>query len=298
MVPRATNSGASTHRIRIPLPFATPEVESGPSIQKVIARARIPTVCEEAACPNYGECWSSGRATFLILGDRCTRRCHFCNITTGRPAPLDPEEPGRLALAVREMGLEHVVITSVTRDDLVDGGAAHFAAAVEELHRISGDVTVEILIPDFKGETKNLEKVWKSKPELINHNVETVASLYQKVCPQARYDRSLKVLRESAEQGFLTKSGLMLGLGESMMEVRDLLLDLRNCGVQMVTIGQYLSPGPQSLPVEKVVSPEEFLELEEFTLRLGFLHVESGPLVRSSYHAGRALKTKKNRPAP
>ena len=245
------------------------------------------TVCEEARCPNLAECWGEGTATFMILGDVCTRACGFCAVATGRPTGLDREEPGRVAEAVSAMGLRHAVITSVNRDDLPDGGAEVFAATVREVRRRNPGVTVEVLVPDFRGAPGALETVMAEAPEILNHNVETVPRLYRQVRPGARYRRSLDLLRRAGElrPGTTTKTGVMLGLGETAAELDALMADLVEHRVDILTAGQYLQPTPRHLPVVRFVPPEEFAGLAERGRRLGLRHVEAGPLVRSSYHA-------------
>lgn len=281
---------------KISVKFATPaDFEEDNNLQlftkKIIQKNRLNTVCEEASCPNLNHCWSLGTATFLIMGDTCTRRCKFCDIKTGKPMPLDPEEPIRLAKTIKEMKLKHVVITSVDRDDLKDCGSSHFANCILEVRRQTPDTTIEVLIPDFKAKEENLKKIWEAKPDIINHNLETVPSLYKKVCPQSNYQNSLKVLELSSKNGFLTKTGLILGLGETIEEVKETIIDAKNSGVHILTIGQYLRPGQKNLPVEKFYPLEVFLDLKSFAEELGFLYVESGPLVRSSFHAKNALET-------
>jgi lipoic acid synthetase len=244
------------------------------------------TVCEEARCPNLGECWDRGTATFMILGDVCTRACGFCAVKTGLPgrAP-DPEEPRRVAEAVAAMGLRHAVITSVNRDDQRDGGAAIFAATIAEIRRRLPGCAVEVLIPDFKGEWSALETVLSARPDILNHNTETVPRLYRKVRPGARFERSLELLRRSKDAGLLTKSGIMVGLGEEPSEVEETIRRIREAGTDILTLGQYLRPSLQHLPLVRYYTPEEFAEMKSFALGLGYGHVESGPLVRSSYHA-------------
>jgi lipoic acid synthetase len=232
-----------------------------------------------------GECWNSGTATFMILGDICTRSCGFCAVKTGRPAELDAEEPNRVADAIKTMGVKHAVITSVNRDELPDGGAAIFAETIRRVRAVSPSVRIEVLIPDFRGVQWALDLVIDAKPDVLNHNTETVPRLYQVVRPQAKYERSLMVLDMSKRRGMVTKSGLMLGLGERMREVLDVMEDLRGVDCDILTLGQYLQPTPQHLPVDRFVHPEEFAEFKRLGLEMGFRHVESGPLVRSSYHA-------------
>ena len=244
------------------------------------------TVCEEARCPNIGECWNRGTATFMILGDVCTRACGFCAVKTGLPAgPPDLGEALRVAQAVARMGLRHAVITSVNRDDRKDGGASVFAACIREVRSAVPDCRVEVLIPDFKGDWDALGIVIAARPDVLNHNTETVPRLYRTVRPGARFSRSLELLRRSREAGLLTKSGIMVGLGEEWPEILDTIGAIRNEGTDVLTVGQYLRPSFQHLPIRRYYTPEEFEELKGFALSLGFAHVESGPLVRSSYHA-------------
>jgi len=245
------------------------------------------SVCRSAACPNQGECWSRGTATFMILGDHCTRGCRFCNVRHQQPAPPDPEEPAKVARAIAELGLKHAVITSVTRDDLPDGGAAQFAALTGEIRRQAPGCRIELLIPDLAGDRDALAKVLAAGPDILGHNLETVPRLYPSARQGADYSRSLALLasaRELAPQ-IPTKSGLMLGLGEERGELLQVLEDLREVGCGLLTLGQYLAPTREHLPVVRFVPPEEFAELAAIGRRLGFAHVEAGPLVRSSYHA-------------
>jgi len=245
------------------------------------------TVCEEARCPNIGECWSRGTATFMILGDTCTRSCGFCAVKTGRPGTIDTAEPRRVALAIQRMELRHAVITSVNRDELEDGGAAIFAETIRWSRRLSPGTTFEVLIPDFRGDDEALRTVLAARPEILNHNTETVPRLYRQVRPQGDYKRSLKLLRSAAEldPGTVTKSGLMVGLGETREELLTVFRDLRAANVQVLTVGQYLRPTPAHLPVDRYWHPDEFEDLKRIAQLLGFAHVECGPLVRSSYHA-------------
>jgi lipoic acid synthetase len=249
------------------------------------------TVCEEAHCPNIGECWEAGTATFMILGDTCTRACGFCAVKTGRPAGLDAGEPLRVAQAVRQMGLAHAVITSVNRDDQPDGGAAIFAATIRWVRRLSPGTSVEVLIPDFEGNWEALATVMEQRPEILNHNTETVPRLYRRVRPKARYQRSLELLRRAKEMNprGITKTGVMVGLGETKHELLLVMADLVEAGCDVLTVGQYLRPGARHLPVARYYRPEEFEEMAEAGRRLGFRHVEAGPLVRSSYHAERQV---------
>jgi lipoic acid synthetase len=245
------------------------------------------SVCEEARCPNIGECWNAGTATFMILGDTCTRSCGFCAVTTGRPGELDLLEPVRLANAVRMLGLDYVVITSVNRDDLPSGGAEVFAGCIRAIRRNDPGVRVEVLIPDFKGDRQALETVVRARPFVLNHNIETVPRLYRQVRPQAIYERSLALIRraKSLAPGMLTKSGFMVGLGETKHELLQTMRDLRDHGCDIVTIGQYLRPSMQHLPIDRYYDPTEYAEFVAYGREIGLRHVEAGPLVRSSYHA-------------
>ena len=249
---------------------------------------RLNTVCESAKCPNHWECWSRGTATFMIAGDRCTRACGFCAVDTARPLPLDPGEPGRVAEATRRMGLKHVVITAVARDDLADGGAAHFESTIAAVRELNPGIVVEVLTPDFLDRDAALDRVLAARPDIFNHNLETVRRLTPSVRHRATYDRSLTVLRKAKERGVAgmhTKSGMMLGLGERPEEVRESMADLRAAGVDILTLGQYLQPTRQHLPVVSFVPPAVFDEYRVLGESMGFVHVASGPLVRSSYHA-------------
>ncbi|MGE0455758.1 MAG: lipoyl synthase [Vicinamibacteria bacterium] len=244
------------------------------------------TVCEEAHCPNLGECWDAGTATFMILGDVCTRACGFCAVKTGLPGrPPDPDEPARVAEAVARMGLRHAVITSVNRDDQPDGGATVFAEVIRAIRERVPGCSVEVLIPDFKGDAAALRTVIAARPDILNHNTETVPRLYRSVRPGARFSRSLELLARAKQAGLATKSGIMLGLGEEWAEIEETLRAIREPGTDILTLGQYLRPSPQHLPLVRYYAPEEFARLREFALGLGYAHVESGPLVRSSYHA-------------
>ena len=256
-------------------------------VKGLLRRAGLHTVCEEAACPNIGECFEAGTATFLILGDVCTRACRFCAIASGRPEAVDPQEPLRVAETVALLGLRHAVVTSVTRDDLPDGGADIFAATIREIHRLSPSTAVEVLIPDLRGDWQALAAITEAGPDILNHNVEIVPRLYRSVRPQAVYLRSLDLLRQAKtlRPGMSTKSGIMLGLGEEPAEIRKAMSDLRGAGCDILTLGQYLRPSPRHLPVTRFYPPEEFAALAEEGRALGFRHVESGPLVRSSYRA-------------
>ena len=242
------------------------------------------TVCEEAACPNLGRCWRHGRATVMLLGDRCTRGCRFCNVDKRAVLPPDPDEPQRVAQALRETGLKEVVLTSVTRDDLPDGGAAHWARTVEALHAVAPGVMVEVLVPDFNGDPEAIDAVIRARPEVFGHNLETVPRLYPQARPQADYTRSLAVLRQASAAGMITKTSVMLGLGETPEELEQTLRDARAAGCSIFYAGQYLQPTPRHLPVARYVEPAEFDRLRAAAMALGFEFVASAPLVRSSYH--------------
>ncbi|HEY3219053.1 MAG TPA: lipoyl synthase [Candidatus Limnocylindria bacterium] len=259
------------------------------NLRKLMRSKELHTVCEEAHCPNMAECWGAGTATFMILGDTCTRSCGFCAVKTGRPGTVDVDEPARVGEAVARMALGHAVVTSVNRDELPDGGASIFAETIREIRRQSPGTTVEVLIPDFQGSPEALAAVLDARPEVLSHNVETVPRLYQRVRPQARYDRSLGVLRRISESApdITCKTGVMLGLGEAKDEVLATMRDIVTQGTDVLTIGQYLRPSPMHLPIERYWTPDEFAALRDEGMRMGFRHVESGPLVRSSYHAER-----------
>lgn len=259
-------------------------------LKQMMRSKELHTVCEEARCPNMAECWSAGTATFMILGDTCTRSCGFCAVKTGRPGTIDVDEPLRVAEAIRQMNLTHAVITSVNRDELADGGAGVFAETIIQTRRLNPGVGIEVLIPDFKGRLPLLQLIIDARPDVLNHNTETVPSLYRRVRPQAKYEWTLRVLRESKRQGLLAKTGIMLGLGEPREELLQTMRDLVEHGVDILTLGQYLQPTKEHLPVERFVTPQEFDELRDIGLEMGFRHVESGPLVRSSYHAERHVK--------
>lgn len=255
---------------------------------KAMMRSKaLHTVCEEARCPNIAECWGAGTATFMIGGDTCTRSCGFCAVKTGRPLPLDWDEPRRVAEAIRSMQLVHCVITSVNRDELPDGGARLWAETIRAVRLLNPTTTIEVLIPDFKGKLELVQIVLDAAPDIVGHNTETVPRLYRRVRPQGKYQWTLEVLRYAKEQGFRTKSGLMLGLGETKDEVLAVMKDLRGVSCDILTLGQYLQPTKNHLPVERFVHPDEFAAYRQHGLAMGFLHVESGPLVRSSYHAER-----------
>ena len=269
-----------------------PMGEEYEKVQGLMRSKELNTVCEEAMCPNLGECWGSGTATFLMLGDVCTRTCGFCDIKHGKPQPMDWKEPLRIAQAVKKMNLKHAVITSVNRDERKDGGAPIFAMVIKMIRKLQSGCSIEVLIPDFKGSAEALQIVMEARPEILNHNVETVPRLFKKVQPQDRYEWAEATLRnaKAMDPEVLTKSGIMLGLGETMDEVKDVMRDLRSWGVDILTIGQYLQPSKKHLPIERYYTPEEFNELKEFGMEIGFQWVESAPLVRSSYHAGEQVR--------
>jgi lipoyl synthase len=251
----------------------------------IVRQHKLHTVCESAQCPNLGECWARKTATIMILGNICTRSCGFCAVHTGRPTELDLDEPRRVAEAIQLMGLRHAVITSVCRDELTDGGAGVWAATITETRRLNPSTGIEVLIPDFKEHWQDLETVLAAKPDILNHNVETVPRLHRQVRPQAKYERSLELLQRAKAAGFVTKSGLMLGLGEEEEEIAAVLRDLAAIKLDVLTLGQYLRPSVQHLEIKRWVTPEEFARWKKFGLEIGFKVVESGPLVRSSYHA-------------
>lgn len=264
------------------------KIRQGPDyqdIRRIMDTLELHTICEEARCPNVWECWNNRTATFLILGDLCTRRCHYCAVTTGRPSELDREEPVRVAKAVQALGLRHAVITSVNRDELDDGGASMFVETIRQIRRRSLTCAVEMLIPDFEGNEAALASVVAEKPDILNHNIETVRRLFPSIRPQGKYDRSIELLGRAKRMGARTKSGLIVGMGETIEEVREVMHDLRGVGCDILTIGQYLQPTKQHLPVTRFYHPDEFAAFKAEGLALGFHHVESGPLVRSSYHA-------------
>ena len=266
-------------------------------VENLLEELNLHTVCEEAACPNKGECFNRRTATFMILGRVCTRSCTFCNVSGGTPDPIDSAEPANIARAVRELGLRHVVITSVTRDDLADGGSTHFAEVIRAIRADDGETVIEVLIPDFQGDAADLARVIDAGPHIINHNVETVPRLYPGVRPQADYRQSLELLSrvKEADRNIYTKSGIMLGLGEKEEEVIDVFRDLREVGCDFLTVGQYLSPSEKHHPVVEWVHPDKFDEYGRKAVELGFLHASSAPLVRSSYLADEALKSIKTR---
>ena len=274
-----------------------PSGDNYAELKKLMRDLQLHTVCEEARCPNIGECWNSRTATFMILGDVCTRRCMFCAVKKGTPGGIvDVDEPRRLGEAVGHLKLEHVVITSVNRDDLADGGAGVFAECIAEARKHRPGCTVEVLIPDLEGNWDALAVIVKARPEVLNHNTETVPRLYRRVRPYADYQQTLNLLRTSKrlDAQMLTKSGLMVGLGETVTELLETMEDLRDTDCDILTVGQYLSPSARHLPIQRYYTPEEFEELKEAGLEMGFRHVESGPLVRSSYHAGEQARLEHN----
>ena len=282
--PTAATSGDRPHHppwIRARLPSGQVYFD----LRQRVHALGLHTVCESASCPNLGECWNAKSLTIMILGGLCTRSCKFCDVPTGKPLPPDPDEPARVAAILAELGLAHTVITCVTRDDLADGGAAHWAATIRAVKERCPDMVLEALVSDFKGDTDAVDVVLAAGPDVFAHNLETVPRLARQVRVQASVGRSLTILAHAKERGALTKSGLMLGLGESLDEVRAVLRDLRQAGVAILTLGQYLRPSREHLAVERHATPDEFRQLKDEALALGFAHVESGPLVRSSYHA-------------
>lgn len=254
-------------------------------VKDLVQGGSLHTVCESAHCPNIGECWSRQTATFMIMGDTCTRNCRFCAVDGGRPTPLDSNEPERVGQAVATLGLNYAVVTSVTRDDLPDGGAAHFAETISAIRKHRPECKVEVLIPDLQGSLDDLKTVLAAKPDVLNHNIETVPRLYPQARPQANYQRSLELLLRASTLGARSKSGLMVGLGETFDEIVQVMQDLLEHNCKMLTIGQYLQPSKKHLPVARYVPPKEFGDLKRKGLELGFEHIEAGPLVRSSYHA-------------
>ena len=285
---------------QVPAPLRRPEWirvrapagETYEWLRDLMRSQSLHTVCEEARCPNVGECWGAGTATFLMMGDTCTRSCGFCDIKTGRPSPLDWLEPERVAQAVKAMNLRHAVITSVNRDERKDGGAPIFAMVIRRIRELQPGCSIEVLIPDFKGSLEALSIVMEARPEILNHNVETVPRLFRVVQPQDRYEWAQATLSNAKrlDPEVLTKSGLMVGLGETIDEIRATMRDLRAWGVEILTIGQYLQPSRNHLPIERYYTPDEFVDLKAFGLEIGFRWVESGPLVRSSYHAEQQVR--------
>jgi len=271
--------------LRVKLPTG----ENFKKVRALVDEHNLHTICESGSCPNMGECWGEGTATFMILGNICTRSCGFCAVKTGKPEEVDQFEPGKVAHSVKTMGIKHAVITSVDRDDLKDGGSEIWAQTVRAVRNQSPGTTMETLIPDFAGNWENLQKIIDVAPEIVSHNLETVRRLTKQVRIQAKYDRSLEVLFRLKKGGMRTKSGVMLGLGETEQEVIETMEDLRSVQVDILTLGQYLQPTPKHLPVAEFITPEKFLEYKELGLKMGFRYVESGPLVRSSYHAEKHL---------
>ena len=269
-----------------------PSVQEISKVRSILEGTALHTVCEEARCPNLGECFSQGTATILILGRICTRDCGFCAVEHGIPSRPDPEEPGKVAEAVKEMGLRYVVITSVTRDDLPDGGASHYAQMIRAIRALDRTLKIEVLIPDLQGNEDALDRILQERPDVLNHNVETVPRLYPRVRAHANYERSLRLLRRSKDDSphLLTKSGVMLGLGEDRSEVIELMKDLREVRCDLLTMGQYLQPRSDRLPVVRYVTPEEFEELKRIGEEMGFQSVASGPFVRSSFHASQMVE--------
>ena len=279
-------------RPRLPAWFRV-NVQTGPDyldIKRTMEQLQLHTICEEARCPNRWECWNARTATFLILGDICTRRCHYCSVQTGRPSAVDADEPKRVAEAVQALGLRHAVITSVNRDELPDGGASLFAETIRLIRQRLAQCTIEVLIPDFEGDRDALALVCKERPDIVNHNIETVRRLFPSIRPQGKYQRSIELLAQAKQQGMKTKSGLIVGMGETLDEVREVMQDLRAVNCDIMTIGQYLQPTREHLPVARFYDPSEFALLRVEGLAMGFSHVESGPLVRSSYHAEQQVR--------
>lgn len=269
------------------LKVRAPGGEDYARVKSMMRSKALHTVCEEARCPNITECWNAGTATFMIHGDTCTRSCGFCAVKTGRPLAVDTDEPRRVAEAVASMNLKHCVITSVNRDEMKDGGSSIWAETMRRTRELSPSTTIEVLIPDFKGNMDNLQRIIDERPDILNHNTETVPRLYRPVRPQGKFQWTLDVLRESKRQGMRTKTGVMLGLGETPAEVLDVMKELRTVNVDILTLGQYLQPTKNHLPVDRFVHPDEFAHYRTVGLAMGFAVVESGPLVRSSYHAER-----------
>lgn len=292
-----TDTRSTSSRVSLPLwdgerlrhpPWIKAKLPSGANyfdVRQMVHELKLNTVCESASCPNIGECWERRALTIMILGDICTRSCRFCDVPTGKPLPPDPDEPRRVAEMLARLGLTHTVITCVDRDDLDDGGAAHWAATIREVKARCPDMTLEVLTGDFKGDPACIDVVLAAGPDVYAHNLETVPRLSRQVRVQASYPRSYAVLEHAKRRGAITKTGLMLGLGETLDEVREVMRDVRAIGVDILTLGQYLRPSKQHLEIARYVAPEEFAQLEDEAVAMGFPHVESGPLVRSSYHA-------------
>jgi lipoyl synthase len=283
----------SEEKVRTPKPkwlrVKLPTGENYKKVRSLVDEHKLHTICESGNCPNMGECWGEGTATFMILGNICTRSCGFCAVSTGKPELADPMEPVRVARSIQLMKVKHAVITSVDRDDLPDGGSVIWLETIRAVRRISPGTTMETLIPDFAGKWENLSRIIEAAPEIVSHNLETVRRLTKQVRIQAKYDRSLEALLRLKQAGMRTKSGLMLGLGETEEEVIETMQDLISVGVDILTLGQYLQPTPKHLPVQNFITPEKFLEYRAIGLEMGFRYVESGPLVRSSYHAEKHL---------
>lgn len=282
----ACNSRRKPEWLKIRLPKGQLSV----NVLNIVRENHLHTICTSGMCPNQGECWGCGTATFMIGGEICTRGCRFCNVKTGRPLPLDPEEPEHIACSVKLLKLKHAVITSVDRDDLADLGAGHWVEVITRIKALNPEVTLEVLIPDFQGRRELIEKVIAAGPEVISHNMETVARLTKEIRSRATYETSLEVVRQVAASGIVAKSGIMLGLGETREEILDTMDDLRRVGCQVMTIGQYLQPTTQNVEVKEYIRPEVFEEYHRIGLEKGFTHVESGPLVRSSYHAEKHVR--------
>ena len=287
LIPLTELRSGPAARSRLPGWFRV-EAKTGPNyldIKQTLDRLKLHTICEESRCPNRWECWNARTATFLILGDVCTRRCHYCSVDTGRPAAVDKDEPQRVADAVQALGLRHAVITSVNRDELPDGGAAVFAATIRLTRERSPGSTIEVLIPDFQGNGTAIDLVCRERPDVLNHNIETVPRLFPALRPQGKYQRSLELLARAKTHGLRTKSGVIVGMGETLEEIQDVLRDLRTTGCDVVTIGQYLQPTTGHLSVVRFYEPAEFAALKKEAIAMGFLHVEASPTTRSSYHA-------------
>lgn len=282
----AQNKPSKPSWLKVKLPIG----EEFTKVRNIVSEHKLHTICQSGNCPNMGECWGAGTATFMILGNVCTRSCGFCSVATGRPEAVDPFEPLRVAKSVKLMNVKHCVVTSVDRDDLKDGGSNVWVETIRKIRELSPGTTMETLIPDFQGIWENLQRVIDERPEVISHNLETVRRLTKLVRVQAKYDRSLEVLKRIAASGVAAKSGIMLGLGESKEEVLEAMQDLRNSDVSILTLGQYLQPTKDHLPVHEFVHPDLFAEFKEAGMKMGFRYVESGPLVRSSYHAEKHLQ--------
>lgn len=282
----ACNSRRKPEWLKIKLPKGQLSVD----VLNIVREHHLHTICTSGMCPNQGECWGCGTATFMICGDVCTRGCKFCNVKTGKPAPLDPSEPYNIANSVKLLKLKHAVITSVDRDDLADLGAAHWVKVIETVKKENPEVTMEVLIPDFQGRKELVDRIIAARPEVISHNLETVRRLTNAIRSRATYDMSLEVVRQVSESGVVSKSGIMLGLGETRAEILQTMDDLRSVGCRVMTIGQYLQPAASNVEVKEYVTPEVFDEYGRIGLEKGFTHVESGPLVRSSYHAEKHVR--------